>query len=139
MKPWEKRQAEEPEVQRQGTPWQRRQATQFTIRTPTTPESVTAELETRGPVERFMGGVGASAAETYYGAKELAGQAAAEQISEATGEPVSALSPEEQQRLEEWQAIRGGAATAGRVTGDIVQTALPAARAYQLVRMDDAP
>ena len=136
-KPWE---MDWPGVQRQGTPEQMRQAAQFTIRTPTTPESVTAELETWGPMERFIGGVGASAAETYYGAKDLA-QRAIDPVQRAMtgefGQPREqgpGLSPEDQRRLEEWQAIRGGAATAGRVAGDIAQTAIPAAKAYQLGR-----
>ncbi len=86
---------------------------------PTRAESVEAELAERGPVEQALAGVGASVAETYYGTKELFGD----------------LSPEEQQNLEEWQAIRGGPATAGRMVGDIAQVGLPAAKAYQAARV----
>ena len=113
-----------------------RLASSSPVELPTRAESIKEELAERSIPGQIAAGVGASAAETYYGIKDLAGQAAAGRISEALGgEPVSTLSPEEQQNLEEWRAIRGGPATVGRVVGDIAQIGLPAARAYQAARV----
>lgn len=128
---------EGPEGATQSEAWRvlQRRLTPVPEQLPTGPESVQEELAERSVPEQALAGVGASAAETYYGTKELLRRPGAEALSEAVGEPVSALSLEDQRRLEEWRAIRGGPATAGRVVGEMAQVGLPAARAYQAARV----
>lgn len=78
-------------------------------------------------VSDFMSGVGRSAKETLYGARDL--------LSEETGRERTpgvlklkralALSDADRADLERQKSVTGGAATAGRIAGDVAQIAAP--------------
>ncbi len=86
--------------------------------TPTPEQSMQAELGERNLGEQFLGGVGATAIESWYGLKDLFGQ----------------LTEQERKELEFLKGIRGGAATAGRIGGDIALLAAPGGAGAAAVR-----